>query len=261
MIFSKKNHELIQQNEKIVKKPQKHDANLQKNSTLYFQVGLIICLLLAYGVLEMKFDTSTQNYALIEIEDDQEFYYDLNSIVEEKPEVKEVAKKKIKPKHIINPKFIPVDKEIVNPINYSIEPPTVDSPVKIKDIILAPKPRGPISIIGVEKVPIYPGCESAKTNDERRQCMSNKIAKHIQKKFNTDIASQLGLTGSLKIDVMFKIDKFGNTSIIETRAPHKKLENEARRVVHKIPKMIPGKQSNKNVEVLYNLPIRFNIQN
>jgi len=261
MIFSKKNHELIRQNEKIVKKPQKHDANLQKNSTLYFQVGLIICLLFAYGVLEMKFEIPTQNYTLIEVEDDPEFYYDLNSVVEEKPEVKEIVKKQIKPKLIINPKLIPVDIEIVNPIDFTTEPSTVDSPVKIKDIILPPEPTGPFNIIGVEKAPIYPGCESAKNNDERRQCMSKKIAKHIQKKFNTDIASGLGLKGSLKIDVMLKIDKFGVVSIIKTRAPHDKLEKEARRVVNKIPQMIPGKQSEKNVEVLYNLPIRFNIQN
>ena len=76
-----------------------------------------------------------------------------------------------------------------------------------------------------------------------------------------DIANQLGLTGSLKIDVMFKINKSGIVSIIKTRAPHIKLDNEARRVVNKIPKMTPGMQSKEKVEVLYNLPIRFNIQN
>ena len=36
-------------------KPRKHDANLQKNSTLNFQIGLILCLLGTYGVFEMKF--------------------------------------------------------------------------------------------------------------------------------------------------------------------------------------------------------------
>ena len=38
-----------------VKKPQKHDANLQKNSTLYFQIGLILCLLGTYSLFEMQF--------------------------------------------------------------------------------------------------------------------------------------------------------------------------------------------------------------
>ena len=34
----KKTLDLIRQNEQVVKKSQKHDANLQKNSVLFFQV-------------------------------------------------------------------------------------------------------------------------------------------------------------------------------------------------------------------------------
>ena len=55
MSIPKKNHEPIRQNGEIVKKPQKHDVNLRKNSNLYFQIGLIICLIASYGFLEMEF--------------------------------------------------------------------------------------------------------------------------------------------------------------------------------------------------------------
>ena len=48
MNFSKKIHEPIGKNRQLVKKIQKHDANLQKNSTLYFQVGLILTLQFIY---------------------------------------------------------------------------------------------------------------------------------------------------------------------------------------------------------------------
>jgi protein TonB len=37
------------------KKSQKHDVNLQTNSTLYFQIGLILCLLGTYALFEMQF--------------------------------------------------------------------------------------------------------------------------------------------------------------------------------------------------------------
>ncbi|MCB0444317.1 MAG: hypothetical protein KDC68_01405, partial [Gelidibacter sp.] len=53
-----------QSNASIVK-PQKHDANLQKNSAVYFQVGLILCLLVTYGLFEMKFEE--QNYKLAKV--------------------------------------------------------------------------------------------------------------------------------------------------------------------------------------------------
>ena len=58
----KNSRDLIRQNEKVAKNPQKHDVNLQKNSTLYFQVGLIVCLFFTLGLFEMKFEVHAQNY-------------------------------------------------------------------------------------------------------------------------------------------------------------------------------------------------------
>ena len=71
MKILRKIHEFIRQNEKSVKSPQKHDANLQKNSTLYFQIGLIVCLLATYGVLEMKFLSKTIDVPKLVLDDDQ----------------------------------------------------------------------------------------------------------------------------------------------------------------------------------------------
>ena len=52
---SKKNFGIAGQSTTDVKKSQKHDANLQKNSSLYFQIGLILCLLATYALFEMQF--------------------------------------------------------------------------------------------------------------------------------------------------------------------------------------------------------------
>ncbi len=90
--------------------------------------------------------------------------------------------------------------------------------------------------------------------------MSEKISKLIRKKFNPDLADGLGLSGKQKIDVQFKIDKTGKVTDIKTRAPHARLEKEAERVINKIPQMTPGRQSNKNVGVIYSLPIIFKVQ-
>ena len=69
-----------------------------------------------------------------------------------------------------------------------------------------------------------------------------------------------GLKGKQKIYVKFKILKTGKIEILGVRAPHKKLAKEARRVVNKLPKMIPGKQKGKPVNVTYMLPIIFTIE-
>ena len=90
--------------------------------------------------------------------------------------------------------------------------------------------------------------------------MSNKIQKFVQKKFNTELAEELGLTGKQRISVVFKIDKRGNVVGVRSRAPHPRLEKEAARVINLLPKMKPGIQRDKAVNVSYSLPIVFLVQ-
>ena len=91
--------------------------------------------------------------------------------------------------------------------------------------------------------------------------MSEKISKLILRKFDTSIASDYGLTGRQRINVIFEIDKTGQVTNIESRAPHPKLDEEAKRVISKIPQMTPGRQHDKNVGVIYTQPIIFQIEN
>ncbi len=259
----KKTHELIRQNEKIVKKSQKHDANLQKNSTLYFQIGLIVCLLGAYGLFEMKFETTIPNYGeLPEIEDPT--YVAIPIIKTVKPTFDElVEKKKSKPSN----EFVEVPDTTPNKLfnDEPIEdkqPDNVNPPINDGDFNVEPPTEElPIDFIRVEKVPIYPGCEKRKTNAEKRKCMSEKITKLVRKKFNTDVGEGLGLSGKQVIRTQFKIDKTGHVTDIKVRGPHSKLEKEAQRVINKIPEMTPGKQRDKNVGVIYSLPIVFKVEN
>ena len=64
----------------------------------------------------------------------------------------------------------------------------------------------------IENVPVFPGCERGKQFEKRRKCMSEKIAKFVQRRFNTDLAGDLGLSGRQRINVIFKIDKRGNVT-------------------------------------------------
>tara|TARA_R110002050_G_scaffold57866_1_gene130112 strand:- start:16092 stop:16880 length:789 start_codon:yes stop_codon:yes gene_type:complete len=258
----KKTHELIRQNEQTVKKSQKHDANLQKNSTLYFQIGLIVCLLAAFGLLEMKFETTIPKVV-------DAIPYDIDLVEDAlifKPEVKvvdEPAKQKTKIE-TINYEEVPDDtpETFIDDIS---EPETQSTPILDPNDVLVgkePKEIDDIPVAFIQNVPIYPGCENKKSNDEKRKCMSQKITKLIQRKFEgSDIASDYGLSGRQKIDVQFTIDKTGHVSNIKTRSPHPKLDEEAERVINMIPEMTPGKQNNKNVGVLYSVPIVFQVQN
>ena len=111
----------------------------------------------------------------------------------------------------------------------------------------------------IEDVPVYPGCKG--TKKEKKACLNRSLQKHVVRKFNADLAGDLGLEpGKKKIYIQFKITKTGGIEIVAARAPHPRLEKEARRVVSLIPKMTPGKQRGRPVNVTYMLPISFNVE-
>ncbi len=262
MKVSKKQHDSVRQNEKSVKKSQKHDANLQKNTTIYFQVGLIVCLLAAYALLEMKFESKAFQITKLEPPKDIVYFEEPPIFVVEKPVIKqprpEPKTSETKFEEVPNdmPKLfeddIPVEPN--SPITTDLTPDVVVVKPKIDD-----EPEVPFH--AVEVVPIYPGCENKKTNQDRRKCMSDKISKLIQKKFDTNLGGELGLTGKQVIYTQFKIDASGFVKDVKVRAPHPDLEKEAQRVINFIPEMVPGKQRDKNVSVIYGLPIVFRVQN
>ncbi|MCC4226931.1 M56 family metallopeptidase [Zunongwangia profunda] len=110
----------------------------------------------------------------------------------------------------------------------------------------------------IEEVPVFPGCEYLKSNQERKECMSQKIAEFVAKEFDTKIGNDLLEEGDLvRVIVQFKIDETGNIRDIRARAPVPELEEEAKRVVNSLPQMTPGKQRGKAVGVVYSLPISF----
>ena len=118
------------------------------------------------------------------------------------------------------------------------------------------KPQETVPFALIEKAPVFPACSG--TEAEIRKCLQENITKIVNTNFNSNLANELNLEKGLqRIFVMFKIDKQGNVTDIKAKASHKKLEEEAIRVIKLIPKMIPGKQKGKPVNVKYSLPIAF----
>lgn len=116
----------------------------------------------------------------------------------------------------------------------------------------------PFSVI--EQVPLIEGCETVFNIKEQKECFSNKINEHVMKNFNTELANNLDLEKGVKrIFVSFKIDVNGDVVNIKARAPHKDLEEEAIRVINLLPKMTPGTDKGKQVNVPYSLPITFKV--
>jgi protein TonB len=231
-------------------------ADLSKRSMLFFQLGMILMLFLAWQGIEWKTYDRLLAVDTLNVGDELE---------EEIPITQTVTPPPPPPPPPPAPEVIEVvedEKEVEETIIESTETDQEEEIMEIAEIEeVVEEEIDDVPFAVIENVPIYPGCENKAGNAGKKKCMSEKIQKFVQKKFDTELANDLGLEGRQRISVQFKIDKKGNVVDVRARAPHPKLEQEAVSVVRALPKMTPGKQRGKSVGVLYALPILFQVEN
>lgn len=255
----------VRQND-TYKKSRKHEANLRRNPTLHFQIGLILALLVSIMFIELRmpakaiYDPSSTDLTL----EDPEWATEIEI---EKVQVEKITEPQVKPPAQIPEEFEVIDDNDTDIVQDLIEYDELDQDDVISDDILKTTevvdietPPVVVDFVVIEEVPLFPGCEGLSTNEERKQCMSSKISKFVNRKFKTEIGEELGLEGLNRIFVQFTIDATGNVTNIKTRGPRQELELEASRVIKLLPEMTPGKQRGVPVGVIYNLPIAFRIQ-
>ena len=232
-------------------------SDLNRRSMIFFQLGMILMLFITWRAIENKtYEKAEINQDMLNLGDDLEEdipITDMNippppppppppapeviEVIEDEADIEET---------IIESAEVNQEEEImeIDEIEEAIEEEIADVPFAV-----------------IENVPVYPGCEKKRSNAEKKKCMSEKVKKFVKKKFNTELAGDLGLEGRQRIAVQFKIDKNGDVVNVRARAPHPKLEQEAVKVVKALPKMVPGRQRGTAVGVLYSLPILFQVEN
>lgn len=112
----------------------------------------------------------------------------------------------------------------------------------------------------VDKIPAFKGCEKAK-RDEKSDCFNNEMIKHISKYFSYPSEAVMSQTEG-EVWVRFIIDKTGYVKNIKTLGPDdgEILNNEAIRVVSKLPRFKPAKKDGKRTSVKYGFPINFSLE-
>lgn len=233
-------------------------ANLEGFTKIFFQLGLILSLVFVYAAIEYRtYERVSTGLEIVssERDDDEEIEeFEIEQIVQPPPppppapEVIEIVED---------------EEEVEETIIETTETDEEES-VEVEEIVEVEEEEDimedvPFAII--ENVPVYPGCEKEKGNEAKKNCLNKAMQKHVSRKFNGELASDLGLPpGKQRIYIQFKITKTGDIEIIGARAPHARLEKEAKRVVSLLPKMTPGKQRGRAVNVTYMLPISFNVE-
>lgn len=96
--------------------------------------------------------------------------------------------------------------------------------------------------------------------DLMKKCVSDTVMDFFMRKFNTDIAADLALTGLIKNKIDFIVNKEGNIINIELTTVNPELSNEIKRTLNQLPKFIPARHNGKNVHSKYSFPFIFRIQ-
>ncbi len=243
----------------------KHDANVRKSTLVNFQIGLIASLLFTYFMFEV-YTTVPKVVSEPQITLEEEpFVWDGVYKVYEEPKQKVVAVKR--PKPVVAPEEFKVIDDVKDidamAEEFKNDSPSDSEPLSPSDIVdVEPETKTEVKVpfIAVEDVPVFPGCETLGSNKEKAACFSKKIARIVSKKFNTGLGEKYGLSGIQRIHTQFEVGTDGLITNIRVRAPHPKLEKEAKRVISLFPQMTPGKQRGTPVKVVYQLPIVFKIQ-
>lgn len=236
-------------------KPKKNPkADLRKKSNLFLSFGLILALLVSLLLIEWKtFDKEEFTKEQVYLDDLEEEVIPITELINTPPP---------------SPPVIPDVIDVVDNDPEIKEDEIETTEIDLEDIvepeeIIEAKPTEEVATVPftlIEDVPLYPGCEQLKDNEARKTCMSEKITAYVNKNFDKDLGSELGLSGLNRINILFQINTEGNIVNIQARAPHPKLEEEAINLIKALPKMEPGKQRGKPVNVNYALPIIFQVQ-
>jgi protein TonB len=226
-------------------------ADLQKNSSLYFVIGLAFVLFFSWQAIEWKTYKKTFDYEALDVDEDEDEEIPITEQIKTPPppppppppapQVIEIVEDEEDVEETVIESTETNEEEIVEIVEVEEEEEDVDVPFAV-----------------IEDVPIFPGCEGV-AKSERRSCFQEKMNKHIVRNFRyPEIAQEMGIQG--RVYVNFIISKDGSITNIRMRGPDKNLEKEAERIISKLPQMTPGKQRGRAVRVPFSIPITFRLQ-
>lgn len=209
------------------------DISLEKKKGLFFQIGLVITLVIVLGAFEWKsYDKLAYNLGQLNLDDLEE-------------EIIPITKQEVKP-----PPPPPPPPEVIEIVEDDVE---IEDEIEIEDTesdeaveIEIEEEDDEEFFMVVENMPEFPGGDLG-------------LMKYIQKNVKYPaIAKEYNITG--KVYVSFIVDKKGSvTNVKIVRGVDKNLDAEAMRVVKSLPKYKPGKQRGKSVRVMFTIPINFTL--
>jgi protein TonB len=188
-------------------------ADLSKNSTTYFLIGLVLILFIVWRAIELKtYERDIELDRLSNMDDDEEDV----PVTEMKitapppppppaaPQVIEVVENEEEVEETIIESTETDQEEIIEVDEIEVEDDDIEVPFAI-----------------IEDIPVFPGCEKV-SKKKQRDCFQEKINKYIRNNFRyPEIAQEMGIQA--RVYVSFIIGKDGKVIMVKPRGPDKNL--------------------------------------
>lgn len=152
--------------------------------------------------------------------------------------------------------------EIANTLSIRKEASAINNIASFTNTLSAEEVKKAQKFSTVDKIPLFTACKNTK-GEKSFDCFNQEMVKHIQQHFRYPHDAVVNkIEGD--VWVRFIIGKDGNVSNIKTLGQGQEggeiLDQEASRVVSKLPKFIPGIKDKKKASVKYGFPITFSLQ-
>ncbi|MEQ8324755.1 MAG: energy transducer TonB [Vicingaceae bacterium] len=217
------------------------EADIQKKRPLYFEIGLVIVLAGVLIAFEWKsFEGEGYNLGQLNLEDIEE---EIIPITQQNqppppppppPQVQEILN------------IVEDDVEIEDELEIDSE---ADEDTEIEIIQYEEVVEEEEIFTVVEQMPSFPGG-------------TEKLYKYMYDNIRyPEVAKEAGIQGTVYIS--FVVEKDGtiaDVKVLRGIPGGKMCDDEAVRVVKKMPNWSPGKQRGKSVRVSYNLPVKFRLR-
>jgi protein TonB len=214
-------------------------ADLEWRKSTFFQLGIVISLSLVLMAFEFVRGNGSSDFVdigLVETPTDI-------IIIQTKHDV-ELPKPK---PSIFRTDFETVDnKKLLDDFRLTVEVEPEDEFEDYKSIIDEPEvlTAPDVPFVASEIMPEFPGGDQELMRFLKENLVYPKVAREI------------GISG--KVIISFVVETDGSLSNVDVaRSASPSLDEEAMRVVKMMPKWSPGKQRQKPVRVIYNLPVDF----
>lgn len=239
-----------------------------KNSFVYFQLGLIVTMVVTLFILEFNFKSikkvsDNKNPVLYT---EMPFQYNPR-VLESKP----IAESKpIQKAFKLTNVFKAVDNnETVKPVTDVV--PVIDDAVVDDNTVNDPKDavvndvpaatKGGFTEFSVEQLPMFDACKGVR-REEQKECFDNELQKFISKSVSypsNDIENRNEGTALIE----FIIDENGyvtNVKALDNKRATVTMQKAAEKAIKKMPKIIPARQGNENVRIKYLIPVSFRLK-